>query len=33
MGNINVKVGSVPVAGVTGAYGLGMRNERGDTLI
>lgn len=33
MGHFNAKVGSMSVPGVTGDYGLGIRNERGDTLI
>lgn len=33
MGDFNAKVGSLSVPGVTGDYGLGTRNERGDTLI
>nr|ADF18552.1 endonuclease-reverse transcriptase [Bombyx mori] len=33
MGDMNAKVGSTITPGVTGAYGLGNRNDRGDTLI
>ena len=33
MGDLNAKVGSEEVPGVTGAFGLGNRNERGEALI
>lgn len=33
MGDFNAKVGKGSVAGVSGSFGLGERNERGDTLI
>lgn len=33
MGDLNAKVGCISVPGVTGDYGLGDRNDRGDTLI
>lgn len=33
MGDMNAKVGSTIVPGVAGAYGLGIRNDRGDMLV
>ena len=33
IGDWNAKVGKQNSAGVTGSFGLGIRNERGDTMI
>lgn len=33
LGDFNAKVGDLAVEGVTGMFGLGMRNERGDRLV
>ncbi|XP_013140606.1 PREDICTED: uncharacterized protein LOC106104958 [Papilio polytes] len=33
MGDMNAKVGNVEVQGVTGKFGLGTRNERGETFV
>ncbi|XP_013145032.1 PREDICTED: uncharacterized protein LOC106108413, partial [Papilio polytes] len=33
IGDLNAKVGSTSVPGVTGSYGLGSRNDRGDILV
>ena len=33
IGDWNAKVGKQNIAGVTGSFGLGIRNERGDTMV